>query len=417
MVQIHTGYNFKIRRYLAAGQTYYVKVSDYSDNTGYFNIYIKIDTVLVESVAIDTTSVILNIGDSVELTATVLPSNAANKSITWESSNPEIISVDYAGKVTANAVGSAVITATAQDGSLVCGACTIDCDTYLYSLVNMFGLTKEVALLIRKLYNKVDDIFADETEMQKAWKCSRLLGGIVYGNDTSGEKDQFKWVDVAGNIHSTSEEYLINVLGYSEYEYSQMESAIKSQHADSTTPDFAHLQISLAARLAYKLDLDGMVSNIGTISSDENVSYLAGWLGDATITNSNGATSFRNDDYCADLDAENVYRLMLANMSSIDAFNEYYSQIFSGANRANIFLGYISYDYVQEKVFFELIDKALINSMVLAYQVKEYSMALYYSKLMSDEEYHWKRIKEECPDTYDFLKSLKDCEADIAHYE
>ncbi len=81
------------------------------------------------------------------------------------------------------------------------------------------------------------------------------------------------------------------------------------------------------------------MANAWTVSSDENMSYLAGRLGDATITNDNGATSFGNDDYCADLDAENIYRLMLTNMSSVDAFNEYYSQIFSGANRAEIFLG------------------------------------------------------------------------------
>jgi hypothetical protein len=42
------------------------------------------------------------------------------------------------------------------------------------------------------------------------------------------------------------------------------------------------MQITLSARLAYKLDLDDFGSNIGTFSSDENVSYLAGWLGDAT---------------------------------------------------------------------------------------------------------------------------------------
>lgn len=40
-------------------------------------------------------------------------------------------------------------------------------------------------------------------------------GGIVYGNDIPGEKDYFKWVDVAEDIHLTSEEYSM-ALYYSE---------------------------------------------------------------------------------------------------------------------------------------------------------------------------------------------------------
>ena len=71
------------------------------------------------------------------------------------------------------------------------------------------------------------------------------------------------------------------------------------------------MQITLSARLAYKLDLDGFASNIGSFSSAENVSYLAGWLGDATLKNDDGVTTFGNDDYCADLDAENIYRKII----------------------------------------------------------------------------------------------------------
>lgn len=51
------------------------------------------------------------------LKATVTPANAANKAVTYKSSNTKAVTVDANGKITAKAAGTAVITVTAQDGS------------------------------------------------------------------------------------------------------------------------------------------------------------------------------------------------------------------------------------------------------------------------------------------------------------
>ena len=290
-------------------------------------------------------------------------------------------------------------------------------DRYTYELVRTFGFTSEVAMLIRSLYAKVDNLFCSETDLQKAWKCSRLLGGIVYGNDSSGSKANFKWKDVAGQVFSGTEiNYFVNILGYTNSEYAKIRNAIFLQHNDSTTSDFAHMQITLSARLAYKLDLDGFMSNIGTFSSDENVSYLAGWLGDATITNDDGTTSFGDDDYCADLDSENIYRKIIQGYSSIVAINAYYSGLSSCCNRADIFLNHISYSTAKKKVFYELIDEELITLISIASQNNDLYSVRYYSDLLNDETYHWNTIKSNCPDTYDFLKSLQNRLANISHF-
>jgi len=58
----------------------------------------------------------LNIGASETLTATIVPANATNKEIKWESSNVGIATVDSKGKVTAIAKGAVAITATTVDG-------------------------------------------------------------------------------------------------------------------------------------------------------------------------------------------------------------------------------------------------------------------------------------------------------------
>lgn len=66
-------------------------------------------------------------GQSEQLIATVQPSNATNKSLTWESDHPEIASVDQTGWVTAKAEGSATITVKTVDGNKT-DQCSVNID-------------------------------------------------------------------------------------------------------------------------------------------------------------------------------------------------------------------------------------------------------------------------------------------------
>lgn len=77
-------------------------------------------TVPVESVSLDNTNLDLREGETAQLTATVLPDNASNKNVTWESSNKSVATVDANGLVTAVSAGTATITATADGKSATC---------------------------------------------------------------------------------------------------------------------------------------------------------------------------------------------------------------------------------------------------------------------------------------------------------
>lgn len=51
-----------------------------------------------------------------QLTTTILPENTTDKTVTWKSNNPKVAKVDSNGKVTTNAIGVAIITATTSNG-------------------------------------------------------------------------------------------------------------------------------------------------------------------------------------------------------------------------------------------------------------------------------------------------------------
>ena len=339
---------------------------------------------------------ILNKGETLSPIINTNPSNAiwANSSdFTYELSN----TTGYSGTVaisedniTGSTLGLARVKATHKVTGRTC-TFVIYIDRYTYELINFFGFDSEVSLLIRDLYNRIDENYSSETDKYKAWVVSRVLSEFLYDDTTIyfGLLPINRWDDVAGSVTSPSNRkaYFVDTLGYSEAEYDRIEAALESQYGETQTSDFAHMQYSLAARLAYKLSKTGLISNIYTISGDENVSYLAGWLGDATLT-TNGTTSFNNDDYMADLDAENLFREIDAGDDSITAINAYYKAIAVSIsnNRATIFKTHLSYSTVESKVLSEL------------------------GKTLD-------QVKSSYPDTYDFLMSLKDGLAERDHYE
>ncbi len=92
------------------------KIYSFKYGAGYDReIYTGIQTVAVTGVSLNASSGELVIGSQTTLTATVAPSDASNKTVTWTSSAPTVASVAN-GVVTALAAGSAVITVTTADG-------------------------------------------------------------------------------------------------------------------------------------------------------------------------------------------------------------------------------------------------------------------------------------------------------------
>ena len=90
----------------------------------------------VTGVTLDKTSLSMYVGYPQTLTATVTPSNASDKSVTWSSSNTAVATVSSDGVVTPVKPGTATITVTTVDGGK-----TATCDVTVYKTVKSVSVT------------------------------------------------------------------------------------------------------------------------------------------------------------------------------------------------------------------------------------------------------------------------------------
>ena len=100
----------------------------------------KIASVSVTGVSLSKSVLSLAVGESETLVATVAPERATDRSVTWESSNKNVATVDQNGTVKAVAAGSAVIGVRTNDGGF-----TARCNLTVAAVVNEYILTVNCA--------------------------------------------------------------------------------------------------------------------------------------------------------------------------------------------------------------------------------------------------------------------------------
>ena len=138
-------------------------------------------TVAVTGVTLSKTSLSLVEGGSETLTATVAPTNATNKAVSWKSSDTGIATVDNSGKVTAVKVGSATITVTTADGSKT-ATCSV---TITSKTINVTGVT------------------LDKTEISKVAGETEKLSATVAPDNATDQK--VTWTTSDANVATVDE--------------------------------------------------------------------------------------------------------------------------------------------------------------------------------------------------------------------
>lgn len=105
-------------------------------------ITVKESSIYVSSIVLNKSNIELTSGETSTLTAIVYPNNATFKNVKWTTSNSSVATV-YNGVVSAVAPGTAMITATATDGSGLSASCLV---TVIDSVANNMNYLKNYIL-------------------------------------------------------------------------------------------------------------------------------------------------------------------------------------------------------------------------------------------------------------------------------
>ncbi len=144
------------------------------------------EPVAVNSVSLDKTELTLPRTESYTLVATINPSDASDKSVTWKSSDESVAKVDANGKVTALKVGTATITVTTVDGGKT-ATCEVTVD---------FATGLEEALANTQVYAKQGNIYVNPIQPLQL-TIVNMLGKTVYNARISS----YAQIPVANGIY------------------------------------------------------------------------------------------------------------------------------------------------------------------------------------------------------------------------
>ncbi|MCF0196872.1 MAG: Ig-like domain-containing protein, partial [Bacteroidaceae bacterium] len=128
----------------------------------------------VTGVTIDKTEATVSVGSTTTLIATITPSDATNKNVTWTSADEDIATVTDGGVVTGVAMGNTTITVTTEDGGF-----TATC-----------AITVEVAKGTKENPYTIAEVIALDNPGKKAW-VKGYIAGTVSNNALDTDETKF----------------------------------------------------------------------------------------------------------------------------------------------------------------------------------------------------------------------------------
>ncbi len=157
--------------------------------TEYCDVEVRTAVVPVTGVTLDKTALSLTVGQTSQLNATVAPSDATGKHVTWTSSNDSVAAVDITGIISAVSPGDARITVTTVDG----------------------GFTAYCDVEVRSAVVPVTGVSLDKTALSLTVGQTSQLNATVAPSDATGKhvtwtssNDSVAVVDITGIISAVS---------------------------------------------------------------------------------------------------------------------------------------------------------------------------------------------------------------------
>ena len=157
-----------------------------ADNPEVSETFTVVVTQPVKAIEIQTEITAVESGDTISLTAECEPADASFKDVVWASRNPEIASVDAKGNVTGRKRGSAMITATAADGSRAVGSIAI---SVIQPVTGLKISPDDIQVITgRNVQTKVSVLPADASDKTVTWTSSDNRIATVANGRVTGQK-------------------------------------------------------------------------------------------------------------------------------------------------------------------------------------------------------------------------------------
>lgn len=256
---------------------------------------------LATSISLNKTSATLYLNETVQLTATVSPSNATDRSVLWSSSDNNVAKVSSAGLVIAIAPGNATITATTADGSNLSATCAITVKAYVTSLTLD---PSEATILEGDTITLTPTILPTyATNQSLTWSSSNsnvafVNNGVVIAR-SGGEATITARTTDDSNLYASCKVTVI-------------------PNFDVSAPDISHIRGSLNNKFELTIDLDNRYDITGMqfdVQFPDGVTIAKDINGDYDILLDNYRKS-RNHTVTASLIGYNTYRILVSSATA-----------------------------------------------------------------------------------------------------
>ena len=234
-------------------------------------IWFSNNTIFTTDITLNTDYSTIDVGESVTLNATILPSNATNKNITWTSSNTSIARVS-GGVVTGVKAGVATITATASGGQ------TATCKVIVFP-------STATPLAITEYNGHLYELYEYASSWMDAKEFCEARGGhlatitsaeenqVIYDLTQNGSKDRY---NIGGTDELTEGEWLW-VTG-EDFSYNNFQSGENSS-PNCDAEDYMCMDPSTGGwadinNYAYDPTLNGFVCEYEGLLSYDNVTII-----------------------------------------------------------------------------------------------------------------------------------------------
>ena len=183
----------------------------------------------VTGVSINQPAADMIVGDRITLSATVLPDDASDKSVTWTSSDSNVATVSDAGEVVAASAGRAIITVTTVDGHLS-DECVVSVSAYTIEVTTLeaqdIGFSKATLRGTAVCHTNESSlpsmgghfVYGTVSDPEQLKEGGTVVSAQLWGSDNIFTKVQ------TGLKSGTTYYYMAAVLCDGEYVYGQVES-------------------------------------------------------------------------------------------------------------------------------------------------------------------------------------------------